>query len=93
MKLKKSRSDHFPIHSRPFLLHYCFSFNQFIVHSFFKQVCFEKKKNACGLLVFFNRVTYMQLSYMIPGVNIIGRKVSVASVRDDSGAPKKIFRL
>ena len=32
------------------------------------------------LLVFFNRVPYMQISDMIPGVNIIGRKVSIVSV-------------
>ena len=46
---------------------------------------------------------YMQLSHMIPGMNIIGRKESVASVNraggglgvvwDPSGAPKKTFRL
>ena len=36
------------------------------------------------LLVFFNQVPYMQLSHMIPGVNIIDRKVSVASVNECS---------
>ena len=41
---------------------------------------FVLKKNAYGLLVSFNRVPYMQLSHMIPGVNIISRKVIVASV-------------
>ena len=41
---------------------------------------FALKKNAYGSLVFFNQVPYMQLSHMIPGVNIISRKVSVASV-------------
>ena len=50
------------------------------ISSFCKQVCFEKKKNAYVLLVFFNRVPYMQLSHMIAGVNIIDRKVSVASI-------------
>ena len=37
---------------------------------------FILKKNAYTLLVFFSWVPYMQLSHMIPGVNIIGRKVS-----------------
>ena len=39
-----------------------------------------KKKNAYALLVFINLVPYLQLSHIIPGVNIMGRKVSVASV-------------
>ena len=43
------------------------------------------KKTAYGLLAFFNRVPYMQLSYMIPGVSI-GRKVSVASVNGAGGS-------
>ena len=45
----------------------------------------KKKKKTYGLLVFFNWVPYMQLSDMIPGVNIIGRKVSVASVNGAEG--------
>ena len=45
----------------------------------------SKKKKTYGLLVFFNWVPYMQLSDMIPGVNIIGRKVSVASVNGAGG--------
>ena len=60
------------------------------ISSFFKQVCFEK--NAYGLLVFFNWVPYMQLSHMIPGVNIIGRKVSVASV-NGAGESGCVLRL
>ena len=32
------------------------------------------------MLVFFNRVPYMQLSHIIPGVNINGEKVSIANV-------------
>ena len=39
-----------------------------------------KKKKGCALLVFINLVPYMQLSHIIPGVTIMGRKVSVASV-------------
>ena len=38
------------------------------------------------LLVFFNQVPYMQISDMIPEVNIIGRKVSVASVNGAVGS-------
>ena len=62
---------------------------------------FALEKNADALLVFFNRVPYMQLSYMISEVNIIGRKVSVASINGDKGSggslksqcsPKKILR-
>ena len=49
------------------------------------QVCFEKKKNAYALLGFFNLVPYMQLSHMIPGVNLISRKVSVASTNGAGG--------
>ena len=44
------------------------------------------KKNAYGLLVFFNQIRYMQLSHMIPGVNIISRKVSVASFNGGGGS-------
>ena len=40
---------------------------------------FALKKNAYGSLVFFNQVPYMPLSFMITGVNIISRKVSVVS--------------
>ena len=40
------------------------------------------------MLAFFNRVPYMQLSHMIPGVNIIGGKGSVTS---DNGA-RGVFR-
>ena len=47
---------------------------------------FALKKNAYGSLVVFNRVPYMQLLHMIPGVNIIGRKVSVASVNEAWGS-------
>ena len=53
------------------------------ISSFFKQVCFEK--NAYGLLVFFNWVPCMKQSHKIPEVNIIGRKVSVASVNGAGG--------
>ena len=66
------------------------------------------KKNVYKLLVFFNWVPYMQLSHMIPGVNIIGGKLSIVSInragrsvgvlrpqQSFRGAqlPKKIFRL
>ena len=47
---------------------------------------FALKKNAYGSLVFFSQVPYMQLSHMIPGVNMIGRKVSVASVNGAWGS-------
>ena len=43
-------------------------------------------KNAYELLVFFNWVPYMQPSHMIPGVNIISRKVSVSSVNGTGGS-------
>ena len=33
-----------------------------------------------------DQVPYMQLSHMIPGVNVIGRKVSVASVSGAGGS-------
>ena len=39
-----------------------------------------------GLLVFFNWVPHMQLSHMIPGVNIIGRKVSVVIINGAGGS-------
>ena len=54
----------------------------FFIHSSNR---FVLKKNAYALLVFFNRVPYIQLSYMIPGVNIIDRKVNVASVNRAGG--------
>ena len=69
----------------PFILG-CFSFisnaTNFFSHSLNR---FVLKKNAYELLVFFNQVPYMQLSYMIPGGNIIGRKVSVASINGAGG--------
>ena len=37
-------------------------------------------------LVFFSKVPYMQISDMIPEVNIIGRKVSVMSVNGAVGS-------
>ena len=48
-------------------------------------------------LVFFNQVPYMQISDMIPEVNIIGRKVSVMSVNGAVGSgvfwdPSRGFR-
>ena len=78
------------------------------ISSFFKQVCFFLKKNAYMFLFFFNRVPYMQISGLIPGANIIGRKVNVASINREWGSgsvlrpqqgfygadhPKKMFRL
>ena len=44
------------------------------------------EKNAYEVLVFFNPVPYMQPSHMIPGVNIISRKVSVASINKAGGS-------
>ena len=49
------------------------------------------------LLVFFNPVHYMQLPHMIPGVNIIDGKVSIASVNGACGSggvlrPQRGFR-
>ena len=41
--------------------------------------------NVYTLLVFFKQVPYMQISDMISGVNIIGRKVSVSSVNGPRG--------
>ena len=55
----------------------------FLIHSLNR---FALKKNAYALLVLFNWVPYMQLSHMIPGVNMIGRKVSVASVNVAGGS-------
>ena len=45
----------------------------FFIHSL-NGFVLKKKKNAYALLVFINLAPYMQLSHMIPGVNIIGRK-------------------
>ena len=42
-------------------------------------------KNGYALLVFCNRIAYMQISDMISGVKIVGRKVSVASVKGAGG--------
>ena len=75
VKLEESQSHHFLIHSWP--LFFNSNATNFFIHSSNR---FILKKNAYGLLVFFNRVPYMQLSHMITGVNIIGRKVSVASI-------------
>ena len=69
----------------PFILgHFSFISNaaNFFNHSLNR---FVSKKNAYELLVFFNQVPYMQLSHMITGVNIIGRKVSVASINGVGG--------
>ena len=49
------------------------------IHYFFK-------KNAYAQLVFFNQVTYMQILDMISRVNIIGRKVSIASINGPGGS-------
>ena len=65
--------SYFSIHSWLFFL--CYWCNKFL-HSLLKQACFFNK-SAYALLVFFNRVTYMQISYMIPVVNTIGRKMSI----------------
>ena len=54
------------------------------ISSFFKQVCFFFK-NASALLVSFNRMPYMQMLDKIPGVNIIGAKLSVASINRAGG--------
>ena len=43
-------------------------------------------KNLFKLLVFFNRVPYIQISDMIPGVNIIGRKMSTANINRAKGS-------
>ena len=51
----------------------------FFIHYFFK-------KNAYAQLVFFNQVTYMQILDMISRVNIIGRKVSIASINGAGGS-------
>ena len=56
----------------------------FFIHSLNRSAFF--KKNAYALLVFFNRVPYMQISDMTPGVNKIGGKVSVASVNEAGGS-------
>ena len=92
IKLEESRS-HFPIHSWPFFVvsnatNFFHSLNRFVF----------SKKNAYVLLVFFIWVPYFQISYMIPGVNIIVRKVSIAGVNRAgefggcSGTPAGGFR-
>ena len=64
----------------------CFSFTSnatnFFIHSLNRVAL---KKNAYALLVFFIWVPYIQLSHMIPGVNIIGRKKSVVSINRAGG--------
>ena len=49
----------------------------FFIH-FLHRFVFQKK-NAHVLLVFFNRVPYIQMADVIQGVNIISGKVSIAS--------------
>ena len=41
------------------------------ISSFILLSRFDLKKNAYALLVFLNQVPYMQLSHIIPGVNIM----------------------
>ena len=55
----------------------------FFIHSLNR---FVLKQNAYGLLVVFNWVCYMPLSLIIPGVNIISKKVSVASINGAGGS-------
>ena len=96
--LKKPKTNAFILHllksESSFLSfipgHFSFISNttNFFIHSLNR---FVLKKNAYGLLVFFSRVPYMQLSHMISGVNIISRKVSVASIRDPLRAPQKFL--
>ena len=77
------------------------------ISSYFKEICLFLK-NAYTLLVFFNRLPYMQISEMLPRVIIIGGKVSVVNIngfyrsgsvlrpqREFQGVEhgKKIFRL
>ena len=88
----------------------CFSFIinaiNFFIYSLNGFVLKKKKKKAYALLVFFNQVPYMQLSHMIPRVNILSRKVILASINRVGGSggvlrpqqgrrktPKKIFSL
>ena len=97
IKLKKVRVIIFPF--IPGRFSFIGNATNFFIHSFNR---FVLKKNAYALLVFSNWVPYMQPLHMIPGVNIISRKVSVASVNGAGGmgivwsptrAPRKIFRL
>ena len=76
----------FSTHSHSFVVVFSLISNatNFFIHPLNRFVL--KKKNAYALLVFLNWVPYMQLSHMIPGVNIIGRKVSVASVNGAGGS-------
>ena len=78
--LHKAQRKFEPLFSHLFLAVFSLISNatNFFIHPLNRFVL--KKKNAYALLVFLNWVPYMQLSHMIPGVNIIGRKVSVASI-------------
>ena len=49
----------------------------------------DQKKMLTSCCFFFNRVPYMQLSHMIPEVNIISRKVRIAGINE----PSRVFRL
>ena len=69
----------FSTHSHSFVVVFSLISNatSFFIHPLNR---FVLKKNVYALLVFLNRVPCIQLSRMIPGVNIVGRKVSVASI-------------
>ena len=69
IKLRESRSHHFSIRSWPFP--FISNATNFFIYSLNR---FVLKKNAYALLVFFNQVSYMQLSHMIRGVNISAEK-------------------
>ena len=76
---------HCPIYSSPFFLCYSNATNFFIHPN--KQIClFFLKKNALALLVFFNRLPYLQISYMLPRLTVIGGKMSVASIHGTRGS-------
>ena len=80
---KKPKTNVFILHLLTFYFSLISNATNFFIHSLNR---FILKKNTYALLVFFDWVPYMQLSQMIPGVNIIDRKVSVASVNRAGGS-------
>ena len=103
IKLQESQSHYFPTHS------WFFSFFSKAMNFFILSTGLFFKKSAYALLVFLSWLPFMQISDIILGVNIISRKVSLASAngawwfkgfsetptRDFLGAehPEKIFWL
>ena len=73
IKLQESQSHYFPTHS------WFFSFFSKAMNFFILSTGLFFKKSAYALLVFLSWLPFMQISGIILGVNIISRKVSLAS--------------